>query len=327
MPDRSNLLFASPASFAPADPVADDVSRHLAGSPGRSEACAADDVEAATIAPPGCHPRGAAASANTANTATSASMTACWNLLLDTALTPGDHQALAAMSHVRSCREGAAIVRQGEHPGELLAVVTGAVGVGRNRIGLADRHMATFHPHRAVHGPGWLDLHSAWLGQPHAVDICAISASTLVLAWPLAVARDWLHARPHLMVAMLRAMAAEVAQLDRQLHGLVFKDAISRVADWLMQQAGSLSELQLHERKRDVAAQLAMSPETFSRLMRQLENQGLVQVRGYRVTLLDRLALLRLSRGTMEPPRRASAATQAGTPASVPESATRSSPP
>ena len=50
----------------------------------------------------------------------------------------------------------------------------------------------------------------------------------------------------------------------------------------------------LGERKRDIAAQLAIAPETLSRLMRQLKIKGLIDVQGYTVRLLapDQLRLL-----------------------------------
>jgi CRP-like cAMP-binding protein len=45
--------------------------------------------------------------------------------------------------------------------------------------------------------------------------------------------------------------------------------------------------VQLHERKRDVASQLAITPETLSRLMRSFTRLGVIEVAGYTVRVLD----------------------------------------
>ena len=47
---------------------------------------------------------------------------------------------------------------------------------------------------------------------------------------------------------------------------------------------------------RDVAARLSISPETLSRALRQLADRGILAVQGYRIGLLDPVALLALAR-------------------------------
>jgi CRP-like cAMP-binding protein len=53
--------------------------------------------------------------------------------------------------------------------------------------------------------------------------------------------------------------------------------------------------VRLHERKRDVASQLAITPETLSRLMRSFTRQGVIEVSGYTLRVLDVEALGRLA--------------------------------
>jgi DNA-binding HxlR family transcriptional regulator len=69
------------------------------------------------------------------------------------------------------------------------------------------------------------------------------------------------------------------------------------VAAWLLAQAGASTEVRMADRKRDVAAQLSISPETLSRTLRQLADRGVLAVQGYRIGLLDRVELLALARG------------------------------
>ena len=58
------------------------------------------------------------------------------------------------------------------------------------------------------------------------------------------------------------------------------QDAEGRCADWLLRHAQYDSEggasVTLHQRKRLVAAQLGIAPETFSRVLRNLRESGLI---------------------------------------------------
>ena len=53
--------------------------------------------------------------------------------------------------------------------------------------------------------------------------------------------------------------------------------------------------MRLVERKSDVASQLGMTPETLSRLMRTLSDQGVIEVEGYTVQVRNLAALRRLA--------------------------------
>ena len=87
--------------------------------------------------------------------------------------------------------------------------------------------------------------------------------------------------------AAVRAHEWSLRELTRNL---LHNDAPARLAQWLLQrlpQRSGQAELRLQERKRDIAQQLAMSPETLSRLMRSFEARGVLSVRGYQVQVRD----------------------------------------
>jgi len=95
---------------------------------------------------------------------------------------------------------------------------------------------------------------------------------------------------------LLAVLAEQVQELSLRTHELMHKDADSRLAAWLHRHLeGAQTQLHLRERKRDIAAQLGMSPETLSRKMRQLSHLGLIEVRGYQVRVLDSAGLERLA--------------------------------
>lgn len=108
---------------------------------------------------------------------------------------------------------------------------------------------------------------------------------------------------PGLAQGLIDGLAREVQALASNTHALMHKDAPARLAQWLRQRcepvAGTPDQalVPLHERKRDVASQLAITPETLSRLMRSFNRQGVIEVRGYDVRVLDTHALARMAQG------------------------------
>nr|WP_276595162.1 helix-turn-helix domain-containing protein [Roseateles albus] len=76
------------------------------------------------------------------------------------------------------------------------------------------------------------------------------------------------------------------------------KDAQKRLVTWLLQRSPVQgADVALKERKRELAAQLAITPETLSRLLRQLMTAGLIEVKGYSIKLLNLAALQNLAHG------------------------------
>jgi CRP-like cAMP-binding protein len=119
----------------------------------------------------------------------------------------------------------------------------------------------------------------------------------LVVAWPLPALRRWLRNAPALSVGVITALAHEVDALSASTHDLMHKDAPARLASWLVQHCEPTPSdvqravVQLQGRKRDLASQLGITPETLSRLMRSFTRQGVIVVTGYTVQVSDLMAL------------------------------------
>ncbi|MBB4845872.1 CRP-like cAMP-binding protein [Paucibacter oligotrophus] len=209
-----------------------------------------------------------------------------WAALMgEPGLSPDELQALEALGRCRRVAPGEPVFQKTQAAEHLVAVLDGVVGLGSMA---AERQ---FHLERSVHGPAWLDLSSAWMGAGHGQDAQAMSPAAL-LELPLSGLRPLLQRFPALNERLLMALAQTVQKLTGATHDLMAKDAQKRLITWLLSRAAAPDgDVALRERKRELAAQLAITPETLSRLLRQLMSAGLIEVRGYSIKLLNPVAL------------------------------------
>ena len=113
-----------------------------------------------------------------------------WDSLLGLPSVSDDQ--LLALQRLATTRRLAAAAQAfvcGQAAVNLVAVVSGVVGLGvRGEDQL-------FHLERAVHGPQWLDISSAWIGGGHAQQAQALSAA-VVLELPVAGVRQMVKQHP-----------------------------------------------------------------------------------------------------------------------------------
>jgi CRP-like cAMP-binding protein len=91
---------------------------------------------------------------------------------------------------------------------------------------------------------------------------------------------------------LLGEMSQRLRGLIREIDDLSLSSATCRVAGYLL--AKSTPEgpsFDLEVPKQTLASRLSVQPETFSRIIRNLSNQGIVAVRGSRVEISDRTRL------------------------------------
>lgn len=190
---------------------------------------------------------------------------------------------------------GTVLLRRGECTDQVLHLERGRV-----MLGLLDQR-GLYHQLGVVEGPFWLEASSGLLGLPHAVDAVA---ETVVSLQSVALAdfRNHVDRLPEPSRSLLSDLARAQRQQTELAISRLVKDADARCAEWLMQHAErdpSTNRLQvsLHERKRSIATQLGIAPETFSRILRQLRERELISGRG-RVLQLTNPDALRALAGT-----------------------------
>jgi CRP/FNR family transcriptional regulator len=107
---------------------------------------------------------------------------------------------------------------------------------------------------------------------------------------------------PGLCFKLLGSMAVWAHRLVTKLEILTLKDASARLAQYLLahmpkssEHKNQQTEIDLSIPKQTLAAHLAMSSETLSRLLTRFEAQGLIESQGRHVTILDPAGLNELA--------------------------------
>ena len=160
---------------------------------------------------------------------------------------------------------------------------------GRVALGVMEGD-AMEHQLGVVEGPCWLEASSAVLNLPHAVDAVA---ETEVHLRRVSVAefRRSLSDMPMPAQAVLHDVAMAHRQQTELAVSRLAKDAEARCAEWLLRHAQTgdkgVMAVQLQQRKRSIAAQLGIAPETLSRVLRHLRERSLISGSGRTLNLVD----------------------------------------
>ena len=184
----------------------------------------------------------------------------------------------------RTLAAGAVLLKRGSTPAAVVYVESGRVALGV----LEGEVLA--HQLGEIQGPFWLEATAAVLGLPSAVDAVA-ETEVQLRRIPLARFRQSLAAMP----VAARTVLDDVATAHRRQTELAVsrlaKDAEARCAEWLLRHAqpgeqGGMA-VALQQRKRLIAAQLGIAPETLSRVLRHLRERSLISGTGRVLNVID----------------------------------------
>lgn len=129
--------------------------------------------------------------------------------------------------------------------------------------------------------------------------VIAIS-SVRVLSIPKEVVQEALEAYPPLAMRFIRSMSQRMAQLMGELNSHIFDNAMQRFVRYIVQQLVPQAALNidapvtitLPAGKAVVASRLSLSPEYFSRMLRQLELDQLITVENRSIAIPSVLKLV-----------------------------------
>jgi len=161
---------------------------------------------------------------------------------------------------------------------------------GRVTLGVVGINSEMEHQLGVLEGPGWLDASSAVLNLPSTMDAIAETDVTLRRV-PVAKFRTLLDDDAPTGRSILQDVAKAHRQQTELAVSRLAKDAEGRCAEWLLRHSESndigVCSVRLLQRKRSIAAQLGIAPETLSRVLRHLRERSLISGSGRVVNLVD----------------------------------------
>lgn len=134
----------------------------------------------------------------------------------------------------------------------------------------------------------------------------SVAEDALLVALPAAAVRRLMAEQPRIAARLVGDMGAKLARFVRDIGGFTQRSARARVARMLCElhrtAPPGMVELAYDEPKRAIASRLAMTPETLSRELHALTEQGLIESRRTRVRVLDPEGLARAAEDAVAAP-------------------------
>lgn len=106
--------------------------------------------------------------------------------------------------------------------------------------------------------------------------------------------RELVCQKPELALHMLASMSLHLKHLVQTIHDMKGKQIEGRLAEWLLQhspEADGVTPFMLPVSKKTLAAQLGVTSETFSRTLARFRREGLIEVAGPQLQLINRPGL------------------------------------
>jgi CRP-like cAMP-binding protein len=207
--------------------------------------------------------------------------------------------ALLDGSPTQRVAAGAVLWRRGQDLGTVTYLQSGHVAFGLLAVGPTSPPALEHHLGLQLE-PGWVDAASAILGQSAAMDAMA-ETDLLVRVVSKADFDGTLAGADAACRQVLLDMALAGRQQAEWAVSRLAKDAEARCAEWLLRHAKptglGATMVQLAQRKRAIAAELGMAPETLSRVLRNLRERSLIAGSGRTVQLVDPRGLATLAGG------------------------------
>jgi CRP-like cAMP-binding protein len=198
-------------------------------------------------------------------------------------------QPLLSLSTPERRVAGSVLLRRGDLTDAALYLESGQIifGIGGSP---SNRDDWLEHQLGQMKAPGWVDPTAAVLALPSAMD--AVAQTEVVLRKvPMADFQAALAANRQLSHIMLAGLARAHRQQTELAVSRLAKGAEARCAQWLLDHAESTDKgecaVQLQQRKRLIAAQLGIAPETLSRVLRHLRERSLISGSGRTLNLVD----------------------------------------
>ncbi len=187
---------------------------------------------------------------------------------------------LAAIAHLEQAPKGRLLFRQGERCKAMYIVGEGQARVFQ--LNPAGKEHTLY-----LAGPGDTFAEIAAIdGMPDPANAETISACEYVALDAVGLA-DLMDEEPRLCRQLMLGLAIWVRHTVSLLEDVVLRDAVGRLSNYLLGLPAEDSVATMSASNVHVAKHLDLAPETLSRSLRRLQDDGVIGVQGRQVTLLQ----------------------------------------
>lgn len=216
--------------------------------------------------------------------------------LLFSGLNEADLASLATIAVRRTFSKGESLFSEGDEATGFYLLVSGHIKMCRVS---PDGREKVLHFVR----PGETFAEAAFFGDGrYPAEARGVEAGD-VLYLPKQGFMELMEQKPQFALNLVVSLSLSLRRFARQIEELTFADVASRLASFLVKRAaekstsyGGITYLELGIKKGELAAQLGTAGETVSRTFRKLKEEGIIELDGRKVTILQMERLQQLAR-------------------------------
>lgn len=215
--------------------------------------------------------------------------------LLFSGLHDEDLSSLAAIAVRRTFVKGEALFTEGEQASGFYLLVSGYIKMCRVSADGKEKVLHFVHPAETF-------AEAAFFGDgTYPADARALEGGE-ALFLPKQGFMDLMATKPQFALNLVISLSLALRRFVRQIEELTFADVTSRLASFLVKRAaekstsyGGITYFELGIKKGELAAQLGIAGETISRTFRKLKEEGIIELDGKNVSVLNMKKLQQLA--------------------------------
>ncbi len=205
-------------------------------------------------------------------------------------LSAENQERLISQSHEQQCQSGELLIRQGQPAERFFLVLKGRVKLYRISADGQEKVVEIIQA-------GQTFAEAVMFMQRSEYPVCAETLEAVqLISFPNRLMLTLLQENPQACLHLLGHMSMRLHQRLGELETLTLQNATQRFALYLIQQledrAQETVDIELPLPKRLIAARLSMEPETLSRIMARLNQDGLIEMRGRNIHIPSISSLL-----------------------------------
>lgn len=205
-------------------------------------------------------------------------------------LKPAARTRLASLAVLREAPRGRTLFRQGDDCPGVFVVGTGLVRVFK---------LAPSGKEHVLHlaGPGATFAEAAVIGGFACPAFAEAVEDSVVALLPTEAFMAFLASDHQACIDLLAGLAGWLHHVVDLLEDITLRDAAGRLARHLLQLAATDGTVELPSQRKHLASQLNLTPETLSRTLRRLHDDGCISSDRERLAVLDRERLSSVAEG------------------------------